>query len=365
MSSIFLSHNYRDKDFVRQLGNDLRSHGVRVWIDEAEILVGDSLLKKVELAIDEMEYLGVVLSPNSIISEWVDKEVRLALEHEIRAHKVKVLPVLLADCELPGFLRDKFYVDFRNQDNYNLALDALLRRLLNSAKSVVCDGVKQRDLFDGQEDVINFRQVKPFYYSVVKDDKTLQRALSQGDDEEVKRLTWILQNEERYDIAVSTAHKVEDLPLDVQPEKGLFPLIELMFRRPAFYSHKERDWAYALYAIVATRIVWEQQIMPRLRPTRRVEGAAVTMKLLELEDLHAKVLGVTPEELTRCIGEHLWNKKVFDHFLPRKPYNHKTLLKDENSRNLLLQDLSATLKRLGLDLPELGSVGVMGRPGGE
>jgi hypothetical protein len=42
MSSIFLSHAFEDKQFARKLAKDLRQAGHIVWIDEAEIKVGDS-----------------------------------------------------------------------------------------------------------------------------------------------------------------------------------------------------------------------------------------------------------------------------------------------------------------------------------
>lgn len=44
---LFLSHTAVDKPFVRRLREDLLAHGVpRVWLDEAEIEIGDSLIKK-------------------------------------------------------------------------------------------------------------------------------------------------------------------------------------------------------------------------------------------------------------------------------------------------------------------------------
>lgn len=46
---IFLSHTAADKPFVRQLRKDLMEHGVpSVWLDEAEIEIGDSLIAKIE-----------------------------------------------------------------------------------------------------------------------------------------------------------------------------------------------------------------------------------------------------------------------------------------------------------------------------
>jgi hypothetical protein len=41
MSSIFLSHNSKDKPFVRRLSKGLQAHGIRVWVDEAEMQLGD------------------------------------------------------------------------------------------------------------------------------------------------------------------------------------------------------------------------------------------------------------------------------------------------------------------------------------
>jgi hypothetical protein len=53
MPSIFLSHSSRDKFFVRELAKKLQDAGVEVWIDEAELKIGDSLTQKIGRAIDE------------------------------------------------------------------------------------------------------------------------------------------------------------------------------------------------------------------------------------------------------------------------------------------------------------------------
>lgn len=127
MSSIFLSHNSRDKYFVRKLKDDLKRDGIRVWFDEDEMKVGDSLIDKISEGISTMEYVGVILSKNSVDSVWVKKEVAIAMTEEIRGKKVKVLPILLEDCEIPPFLTDKIYADFRRTfiDGYRPLLDVL------------------------------------------------------------------------------------------------------------------------------------------------------------------------------------------------------------------------------------------------
>ena len=137
MSSIFLSHNHADKQFVRRLAKDLKKLGVRVWIDEAEVKIGDSLIDKLREGIDKMDYLGVVLSSNSISSSWVKKEVDIAMNQEIKGKRVKVLPLLIEDCELPWFLEGKLYADFRQEENYENEFSKLADRLGVDASSLL------------------------------------------------------------------------------------------------------------------------------------------------------------------------------------------------------------------------------------
>lgn len=129
MSSIFLSHNSADKPFVRKLANDIRLRGHYAWVDEAEIKVGDSLIERIEEGIDNIDFLGVVISQNSIESEWVKREVRLALTQEILGKKVKVLPILLEKVKIPGFLADKKYADFTSEDKYKNSLNEIFEAI--------------------------------------------------------------------------------------------------------------------------------------------------------------------------------------------------------------------------------------------
>lgn len=132
MSKIFLSHTSIDKPFVRKLAADLRRYGHIVWIDEAEINIGDSLIGKICEGLDSVDYVAVVLSQASINSEWVQKEIEIASNREIEEKKVIVLPLLIENVKLPNFLKGKFYGDFSNQDKYTEKLGLLLRSLGDS-----------------------------------------------------------------------------------------------------------------------------------------------------------------------------------------------------------------------------------------
>jgi hypothetical protein len=85
-----------------------------VWIDSWEINVGDSLIDKIQNAIQDAGALLVVLSKTSVESEWCKKELNAGLIRELEERRVVVLPVLKEDCKVPTFLREKKYADFRS-----------------------------------------------------------------------------------------------------------------------------------------------------------------------------------------------------------------------------------------------------------
>lgn len=133
-AKIFLSHSSKDKDFVRKLANDLQNNGVPIWFDEWELKVGDSLNSKIADGIKESGWLGIVISSNSINSKWVEKELNAGLATELEKKQVFVLPIVIDNCEIPIFLQDKLFADFRT--DYSTGLRALLSRLIPETKIV-------------------------------------------------------------------------------------------------------------------------------------------------------------------------------------------------------------------------------------
>ena len=155
--SVFISHNSADKPFARRVAADLQRSGANVWLDEQQILLGSSIQESIQQAIDKYDYLAVILSPESVASKWVRQELRQALDREISSDKVVVLPLLLRDCDIPGFLRDKKYADFRTDALYDPSLNDIKKRLglpltdtaEQSDMSERLDVIAQHDLFNG------------------------------------------------------------------------------------------------------------------------------------------------------------------------------------------------------------------------
>ena len=130
-SSMFLSHSHADKEFAKKLARDLLIGKIAVWFDEAEMRGGDSLSSKILEGIGEMEFFGVILSPNAVNSLWVRRELEAARDLESSAGKPKIVPIQYQACDGPAFLQDKIHIDFTNPVNYKTSFDALLNTLLD------------------------------------------------------------------------------------------------------------------------------------------------------------------------------------------------------------------------------------------
>lgn len=111
--SIFISYSRRDAKFVDQLSSQLIEKNIKVWKDDMKISAGDSLMDKIQAGIKGASYFCIVLSKNALQSDWVQVETQQALSHETQKKDIVILPIVIDDCEIPSFLQDKKYVDFR------------------------------------------------------------------------------------------------------------------------------------------------------------------------------------------------------------------------------------------------------------
>jgi hypothetical protein len=128
-SSVFISHTHADKPFVRRIGADLAALGARVWIDDAELNIGDSLMGRISVAIDEMQFLAVVLSPDAVASTWVQQELEQAMSSQLAEKNVKILPLLYRACQIPGFLQGNYMQTSRKHTSMTNPWHGLLARL--------------------------------------------------------------------------------------------------------------------------------------------------------------------------------------------------------------------------------------------
>jgi hypothetical protein len=131
--TIFISHSSRDNQFARRLTTDLDYYGIKVWLDEADLVLGDPLTKKISDAIEKCDYFAIVLSSHSISSDWVRQEFGIARTKEQQENRNLVIPILLENIIIPDDLqedlKDRVYADFTNQEAYAWTFQKLLKLL--------------------------------------------------------------------------------------------------------------------------------------------------------------------------------------------------------------------------------------------
>jgi TIR domain len=152
MPSVFLSHNHKDKPAVRQVARRLMEHGIKVWIDEAEMNVGDNIFEKLSIVTKEVDYLIVFISKNSIGSNWVKAELEMAMRDEWDNNSLKVLEIRLDDTPLPDtmrYLKTKMYCNLSTPAIYEQEFNRLLRTLgISVGLAPSLDNLLQFDFLD-------------------------------------------------------------------------------------------------------------------------------------------------------------------------------------------------------------------------
>ncbi|MFL6281910.1 MAG: toll/interleukin-1 receptor domain-containing protein [Pyrinomonadaceae bacterium] len=144
-NSCFISYSHKDEDFVRRLYSRMREAELRVWFAPEDIQGGQKIHEQIYQAIQIHDRLLIVLSENSLKSEWVMTEIRKARKVELKENRRKLFPIRLVSFEiiqdwecfdadtgkdLAVEIREYFIPDFSNWKDHD-AFEAAFKRLLN------------------------------------------------------------------------------------------------------------------------------------------------------------------------------------------------------------------------------------------
>jgi hypothetical protein len=112
-AEVFLSHSNHDRNFVDSLANAMRAHGVPVWYSQMNILGAQQWHDEIGAALRRCDWFAVILSPQSVRSEWVKHELMFTFRHN--RFRNRIVPILYQDCdveELSWMLPDFQMIDF-------------------------------------------------------------------------------------------------------------------------------------------------------------------------------------------------------------------------------------------------------------
>jgi hypothetical protein len=128
---IFLSHGSPDKPWVRFFAGELQACGLSYWLDEKQLLPGDSLQPTIERAIAGASAMVAFMSESSIESRWVKLEID-AVRRLPESAAVRFVPCLIGDIELscvPADITALLCADMRNPDSYSMQMEKLLKKV--------------------------------------------------------------------------------------------------------------------------------------------------------------------------------------------------------------------------------------------
>lgn len=111
IASAFISYSHANKSFVHEVAKGLEADEYRVWLDDRDLKVGDSLIGAIAEALDRVDFVIAFVSPASQQSTWCKKEIALAMNGEVARGVVAVIPVRIDNAEMPASLLDKVYLD--------------------------------------------------------------------------------------------------------------------------------------------------------------------------------------------------------------------------------------------------------------
>jgi hypothetical protein len=111
MANVFVSHRRIDAALAEKLASDIKAAGHRVWLDDWDISIGDSIIQRMHEGLTGSAYLVLCYSDSGVDAPWINREWHSALARQLDGETVKLLPVRLSGGKPPAILADIQYAD--------------------------------------------------------------------------------------------------------------------------------------------------------------------------------------------------------------------------------------------------------------
>jgi Archaeal ATPase./TIR domain. len=115
MKKTFISHSGFDKIIVKELAHKLKNENV--WFDLWDMESGDVLSEKIETGIDEAKIFLLILSNNSINSNWVKYELNMAIIKYLENEDYRIVVARIDKVEVPLRLKPFLRIDCEKSIN--------------------------------------------------------------------------------------------------------------------------------------------------------------------------------------------------------------------------------------------------------
>jgi TIR domain len=149
---VFISYSWKDKSVADRVRESIPDQ-FEVWIDREQIGPGESVSKAILDGLNGSDYYVLLISENSVSSNWVKREIATAFELANKT-KLSVIPVLLQGAEVPFEFKGLLYIDFRSSVAAGLQT---LRDFFMKQAEVINDIEPRRILLKSQDERIRKR----------------------------------------------------------------------------------------------------------------------------------------------------------------------------------------------------------------
>jgi hypothetical protein len=94
---VFLSYSSSDQEFANSTAEVLRRHGIPVWYSHTNIIGAQQWHDEIGSALQRCDWFALILSPNSVDSMWVKRELLFALDQN--RFENRIIPLLFQPCD--------------------------------------------------------------------------------------------------------------------------------------------------------------------------------------------------------------------------------------------------------------------------
>ena len=138
---VFISYKWEDalhNAWVKKFATDLRKAGIEAHLDQWDVRYGDSFVDYMTSMIGEADVVLFIMTTASIAavesSEGggaVKFELQLTLSRSIENKKIRLIPVYREGEKIAIYLKDRKYIDFRDDTKYETNLQNLVDDILD------------------------------------------------------------------------------------------------------------------------------------------------------------------------------------------------------------------------------------------
>jgi anti-anti-sigma factor len=116
----FISYTHSDKDLARNIAKELMSRKFDIFFDEYSISYGDNIPQSIEKALEKSNKIILLISSDSIKSEWVSFERSFRWIDTYLKGENKIIPVIVDKCDIPTSLQYLKCIDLSSSRRISL-----------------------------------------------------------------------------------------------------------------------------------------------------------------------------------------------------------------------------------------------------